>query len=246
MNMENKIIIAKIGGKIFENHENLENTLSQFKNLLFEKKQIDKVILIPGGGSYANFIRNLDAKLKISDDLSHWMAIFAMNWNGIAISQKYPDLKCINYINELKESKELISIFLPFDFLYQTDELPHSWDITSDSITLYIASQLGLKECYLIKDVDGIISSKNKLLRELTTHDYKNLINRNDLAIIKSNQEKLKHSQPIDSYIIQLIIQYGIHCIILNGSSNSKRIIAFFDETQDENNKIYTKITNKT
>lgn len=234
-------IIVKIGGKILENKENLASTISQFKHIC-ENNIVQKIIIIPGGGICANFVRKLDKKISIGDELSHWMAIFAMNYNGIRINQEYLQLTCFTNLNELKKSKEKIAIFLPYIFLYQLDELPHSWDVTSDSITLYIAHQLGLKDCFLIKDIDGIISNKNEILRELTTSEYKNLKKTNKILTINEDPEKIKASQPIDSYIINLINKYNVNCIILNGSSNKKRITTFFEESEDDRKRVYTKI----
>ena len=234
-------IIVKIGGKILEDKANLESTIMQFKHIC-ENNIVQKIIIIPGGGTYANFVRMLDKKISIGDELSHWMAIFAMNCNGIEISQKYNDIKDFNNLDELKKSKEKIVIFLPYDFLYQLDELPHSWSVTSDSITVYIAHHLGLKDCFLIKDIDGIISNKNEILKELTTSEYKNRRKTNKILTINENQVTLKDSQPIDSYIVRLINKYNVNCIILNGHSNKKRIITFFDESENDSNRVYTKI----
>lgn len=234
-------IIVKIGGKILENKENLESTIAQFKHIC-ENDIVQKIIIIPGGGTYANFVRRIDEKISIGDELSHWMAIFAMNCNGIELSQKYNDIKYFDNLGELKKSNERIVIFLPYDFINQRDELLHSWDVTSDSIALYIAHHLGLKDCFLIKDIDGIISSNNEILRELTTFEYNNLKNTNKIVTININQEEIKDSQPIDSYIINLIIKYNVNCIILNGSSNKKRIITFFEESENDSNRVYTKI----
>jgi len=234
-------IIVKIGGKILENKENLESTIAQFKHIC-ENDIVQKIIIIPGGGTYANFVRKIDEKISIGDELSHWMAIFAMNCNGIELSQKYNDIKYFDNLGELKKSNGRIVIFLPYDFINQRDELLHSWDVTSDSIALYIAHHLGLKECFLIKDIDGIISNKNKILRELTTSEYKNLKNTNKILTINTNQEEIKDSQPIDSYVINLINKYNINCIILNGTSNKKRIITFFEKSEDDSKRVYTKI----
>ena len=245
--MKSKTILAKIGGKIIENHENLRSTLNQFKSLLFEKKKVDNVILIPGGGSYANFVRKLDNKLNIGDNLSHWMAIFAMNCNGIAISERYKEINCISDINELKKNKASISIFLPFDFLYKTNELPHSWSVTSDTIAIYIAYILKLNQCFLIKDVDGIfINNQSELIQEISTKDFEKLRNDNKLTEFKIQSESLKKSKPIDLYSLKLINDFKISCIILNGHFNYKRIIEFFDELKSENEKIYTRIINRT
>ena len=234
-------IIVKIGGKILENKENLESTIAQFKHIC-ENDNVQKIIIIPGGGTYANFLRKIDEKISIGDELSHWMAIFAMNCNGIELSQKYNDIKFFDNLGELKKSNERIAVFLPYDFINQRDELPHIWDVTSDSITVYIAHHLGLKDCFLIKDIDGIISNNNEILRELTTSEYNNLKNTNKILTIDEDQEKIKDSQPIDSYIINLINKYNINCIILNGCSNKKRIITFFEESEDDSKRVYTKI----
>lgn len=239
--MLTRSIIVKIGGKILENKENLESTIVQFKHIC-ENNIVQKIIIIPGGGTYANFVRKLDKKISIGDELSHWMAIFAMNCNGIEISQKNNDIKNFDSLDELKKSNERIVVFLPYDFINQRDELPHSWDVTSDSITLYLAHHLGLKDCFLIKDIDGIISNNNEILRELTTSEYKNLKKTNKILTIKANQEEIKDSQPIDSYMVNLIKMYGVNCIILNGCSNKKRIITFFEESEDDSKRVYTKI----
>ena len=243
--MKTTTIIAKIGGKILENQDNLDHTLNQFRTLIYDKKVINKLILIPGGGSYANFVRILDKKLDIGDNLSHWMAIFAMNSNGGAISQAYREIKSIKEFEMLKEGKDPISIFLPFDFLFQTDELPHSWAVSSDSITVYMARKLGLRECFLIKDVDGILTNNNEVIRELSIQEYIKLKNSNKIEILKSNREDLKQlSTPIDSFLPQLINDYGISCTLLNGRSNTNRIFSYFDGTISERDKVYTKIQN--
>ena len=50
--------IFKIGGKILGNSKNLINTIAQFTQL-FEDNIINKIILIPGGGLLANFVRTI-------------------------------------------------------------------------------------------------------------------------------------------------------------------------------------------
>ena len=244
--MKNTTIIAKIGGKIIENPQNLKNTLNQLKTLLLDKEIIENIIIIPGGGSYANFIRKLDAKLEIGDELSHWMAIFAMNCNGIMICQKYNEIRCISDISELKKSNKTISIFLPFDFLYQSDKLPHNWSVTSDSIAIYIASILELNQCFLIKDVDGIfIKNQKEPIQDISPKDYEKLKNDSKLVKFENQFEAIKKSKPIDLYSLKLINDFKISCIILNGSFNSKRISSYFDETISEKEKIFTRIIDR-
>ena len=238
--MRDKTIIIKIGGKILEDPEDLNSTISQLKQLL-DKKSIQKIIIIPGGGSYANFVRLIDQKLNIGNDLAHWMAIYAMHHNGYLLSEKYSFIKPFEGFKELELSKELFSIFLPFNYLYQFDELPHSWDVTSDSITLYFAHKLELKECYFIKDVDGIINKENLVLREITAKGYKNLKKTNKLLDLQEVGGSMKKSQPIDSYSIDLIQNYKISCILLNGKAEKNTILNYFNKSENKHS-IYTKI----
>ena len=43
----------------------------------------------------------------------------------------------------------------PYAWMRATDTLPHSWDITSDSIAAFIAADLGASELILVKPIDG-------------------------------------------------------------------------------------------
>ncbi|MFX1389716.1 MAG: hypothetical protein ACFE9Z_06625 [Promethearchaeota archaeon] len=239
--MNDKTAIFKIGGKILENIENLNSTISQFKQLNIEKL-LNKIILIPGGGSFANFIRKVYSELKFTEEIAHWMGIISMNYNGLELKNKFPELDIIENFNKLKKSDKSIIVFLPYEFLKEQDKLPHSWDVTSDSIAILLAKELGLKECFLIKDVDGILNNKNELLKEILTTEFENLKEKGKIYEVKSNVGELKErSTPIDLYSINLIHDYNISCIILNGSKNLNRILDYFKkEKQDE--KLYTRI----
>ena len=169
--MMEKTAIFKVGGSILENNLNLNSTISQL-NQLFKKHVLNKIILIPGGGSYANFIRYLDKNLNLGNDLCHWMAIYAMNYNGILLCKKYSELKCIDNFINLPQIENAFTVFLPYETLKREDELPHNWDVTSDSIALYFTYKLSLQKCFLIKDVNGIVNSKNEIIKEITTYEY--------------------------------------------------------------------------
>ena len=130
---------------------------------------------------------------------------------------------------------------MPYEFIKENDKLPHSWDVTSDSISLFIAKELGLTECYLIKDVDGIINKQNQILKEITVDDYKDMKKTNKLLNVQKLGESLKKSQPIDSYSLELIENYAISCIILNGKAEKHTILDYFIKLENENS-IYTKI----
>lgn len=233
--------IFKIGGKILENRQHLTATVSQLTSL-YERNILNKVIIIAGGGSYANLIRLLDQKIHIGDDLSHWMAIYSMDLNGKKISRYFPRVKRTKSLEEIEKANRILTVFLPYTYLHQYDPLPHSWDITSDSITLFLAYKLKLNECYLIKNVDGIYNLKEEIIKSLTSEEFLRFKTSGRIANLKSKESPLKSSKPIDSYLPKLINKYRINCVILSGRSSNLRILKYFRLDKDQN-KVYTKIT---
>lgn len=234
--------VFKIGGSILENFENLNSTILQLTKL-FEKKIIQKIIIIPGGGTFANFIRTLYNELKFNDELAHWMAIISMNYNGIELSKKFPKLKIFEDINKLKEIERSLSIFLPYRFLKENDILPHNWQVTSDSIALFLAKTFGLKECFLIKNVDGVLNEEKQIIKEISTSNLRNLKETGKIFDPKNRAGELKNqSRPIDTYALTLIEKWNISCVIIGGKSDNQRITNFFDSSKSLTKKSYTRI----
>jgi hypothetical protein len=239
--MKYKEAVFKIGGKILENSNNIKSTFSQLIQL-FEKEILQKIIVIPGGGTLANFVRSLDDILEIGDDLAHWIAIYSMNYNGIILNRKYPNLESIDKLKTFQDAKQMFCIFLPYSFLREDDTLPHNWDVTSDSIALYVANKLKLSQCFLIKNIDGIFNIDKELIKSISTFKYNELKRSNQLENIIENDSNIKKSKPIDSHLLKLIEKYKTPCYILNGGPNNQRIVEFFNSAILDEKKIYTKI----
>lgn len=239
--MKYKEAIFKIGGKILENSNNIKSTFSQLTQL-FEKEILQKIIVIPGGGTLANFVRSLDDILEIGDDLAHWIAIYSMNYNGIILNRKYPNLESIDKLKTFQDAKQMFCIFLPYSFLREDDTLPHNWDVTSDSIALYVANKLKLSQCFLIKNIDGIFNIDKELIKSISTFKYNELKRSNQLENIIENDSNIKKSKPIDSHLLKLIEKYKTPCYILNGGPDNQRIVEFFNSAILDEKKIYTKI----
>ncbi len=239
--MKYKEAIFKIGGKILENSNNIKSTFSQLTQL-FEKEILQKIIVIPGGGTLANFVRSLDDILEIGDDLAHWIAIYSMNYNGIILNRKYPNLESIDELKTFQDAKQMFCIFLPYSFLREDDTLPHNWDVTSDSIALYVANKLKLSQCFLIKNINGIFNIDKELIKSISTLKYNELKRSNQLENIIENDSNIKKSKPIDSHLLKLIEKYKTPCYILNGGPGNQRIVEFFNSAILDEKKIYTKI----
>ncbi len=110
------------------------------------------IIIVPGGGIFADAVRQACDRFCISDDAAHWMAILAMEQYAYYIR----DRTSVHVSASLDDIPSGVTLLLPYAFLMERDELPHSWDVTSDTIAAWIAKYLGLSSFVKVTDVDGI------------------------------------------------------------------------------------------
>jgi hypothetical protein len=147
-------VVVKVGGSLIDDLD----------PILFSLKNSGRpVLIVPGGGRFADLVR----RTGVSGDAAHWMAIAAMEQTGWYIVSKG-----VSPVTRLRVPPE-VEVLLPYDVLRSADPLPHSWDITSDTISAWIASRLSLP-LILLKSVDGIRSGgmlQDQVNGELQTED---------------------------------------------------------------------------
>ncbi|MEM1578452.1 MAG: uridylate kinase [Archaeoglobaceae archaeon] len=138
-------MIVKIGGSVAKKLEDIFEILAKMND----------VKVIPGGWIFADLVE----KLKLNDDISHWMAILGMNLYGYYMmsfaEKKGFEILEPSEFQELKQEGKFI--VLPYQLLKKFDELPHSWDVTSDSIALWIASKTGEKRVVKVTAAGGVL-----------------------------------------------------------------------------------------
>ncbi|HJJ90773.1 MAG TPA: uridylate kinase [Methanocorpusculum sp.] len=142
-----KGVVVKVGGSLMD-------TASEVIRILATSPV--PVLIVPGGGIFANGVRYLG----IDGTAAHWMAVAAMDQYGWFLSTFG-----VSAVDECLMPTVGVKIFLPYRFLRDVDPLPHSWDVTSDTISAWIAGQL---ECplLLLKSVDGVLL-EDELLAEV-------------------------------------------------------------------------------
>ena len=128
--------VVKIGGSLF----------SEVPRLVQEIGGADRpVLVVPGGGQYADLVR----MLSLPEEQSHWMAIAAM--------EQYAWYIAVHGMETMDgiAPPEGIRVLLPYRVMRMEDPLPHTWDVTSDSIAAWVAHRLD-QPLLLLKSVDGL------------------------------------------------------------------------------------------
>lgn len=145
-------VVMKIGGSLMDSAPDILKKVSEFT----ETEKNISILIVPGGGVFADTIRSKTAQYGIGDEAAHWMAILAMEQYAYYLIDK-TGATGIETIECLPSG---FSILLPYRLLKTTDELPHSWDVTSDTIAAWVAKRLNAR-FVKVTDVDGIFIDGN-------------------------------------------------------------------------------------
>jgi len=112
-----------------------------------------RVVVVPGGGPFADAVRNVNAILHVGDAPAHWMATLAMDQHAHLIASRLAGATLVTTAPAIASAIEegRIPVLAPFQWLREADPLPHSWDVTSDSIAAWVAGQVGAARLVLVK-----------------------------------------------------------------------------------------------
>lgn len=217
--------VVKVGGSLAEDSATLERFCQELSCLA----ESHRIVIVPGGGRFADTARMLHKKLNLSNTVAHGIAILAMDQYGLLLSDIAPNSYISHSLEEINIStKGMLPIFLPSTHMFYEDPLEHTWDVTSDSISAYLASLLHAQKLVLVTDVDGIFSDDPKrnpdaiLFEELPA---KNLLNWNKRT-------------SVDKALPMLLLQARVDCYVVNGRYPQR--IRFILENKKT---VYTRIT---
>lgn len=208
--------VLKVGGSLSEDSIILTRLCQELRLLAKDHR----ILIVPGGGEFADTVRKLDKKYDLSDVVAHKMGILAMDQYGLFLSNITPDSFISYSLKKIRNStKGKVPIFLPSKLMFRENPLENSWDVTSDTISAYIADLLQSRKLILITDVDGILSDDpkktldTKLLTELTTQE---LLNMNKRTSVDKTLPKILQQKKIDCYIVNGKFPERIRCILEN------------------------------
>lgn len=114
-------------------------------------------LLIVGGGNCADVIRDYDLRHNLGDDAAHRLAIQAMQLNAELVATLWPEAAWCDELEAMRGAVHGLHILRVWPALADDaqarfgEPLPHSWDVTSDSIAAWVASVLQADELVLLK-----------------------------------------------------------------------------------------------
>ncbi len=121
------------------------------------------IIIVPGGGEFADSVRSLQKHHGFDDLTAHKMALLAMCQYGYLLAGVNSNCKIIEDISNISPASKQKQpfIWLPTALLEDNSEILPNWDFTSDSIALWLATKISATKLVLVKSIilDGAKTS---------------------------------------------------------------------------------------
>jgi 5-(aminomethyl)-3-furanmethanol phosphate kinase len=115
------------------------------------------LLVVPGGAHFADTVREHDRRFGLRPQTAHRMAILAMDQFGWALADLIPGAERRVDLGPVRAG--VVSVLLPTALLAESDPLPESWAVTSDSIAAWVAGAAGAGRLVLVKPVAGLYHS---------------------------------------------------------------------------------------
>ncbi len=138
--------VIKVGGSLFSD-PNTPNLLRQWLDAHDDKQNI----LIGGGGTLVDSIRQWESEGKLNTEEAHWMAIQCMTLTADLLKRwlNVPLLCQPSHIAHTPNNS--VVVMDVHNWLRQESDMPVGWSLTSDSIAAALADRLQAEELILLK-----------------------------------------------------------------------------------------------
>lgn len=141
------MIVLKLGGSLLA-----QPILQQWLLLAIEQGK-GQLVIVPGGGVFADQVRVTQKQWQYQDKIAHQMAILAMQQVALLFQGLCTGLVLINKIDLIAENLKQNKVVIWSPEVAELDALgvASTWDVTSDTLAVFLAKQLKADHTFLIK-----------------------------------------------------------------------------------------------
>jgi aspartokinase-like uncharacterized kinase len=206
---EPRPLVVKIGGGLLRD-DGLDG-LRRAAAEVTEMASRQPVLVVPGGGPFADAVRVLDAQVGLGDGLAHALALRAMDQLGVLVARLLPGAELLTDL-VAPRSIGLLAVAPAFA---GRPEVPESWAVTSDSLAVLAASAIGAEEAVLLKPVAGVLArwpSDEPPIARLTADELQAL-------------QDAGGGQAVDVYLPEAIRRTGVTVVVRAPAGIGTRLV---------------------
>jgi 5-(aminomethyl)-3-furanmethanol phosphate kinase len=201
-------LVIKIGGGLLrdEGLEGLGRACAEATKIAARRP----VLVVPGGGPFADAVRAVDRLVGLGDDVAHTLALRAMDQLGVLLR---PLLPAAELLADLVVPRALALLQVAPAFTSRPG-VPESWTVTSDSLAVLAAAAIGADEAVLLKCVDGVLArwpSNDAPLPALTA---------DELGVLQARGG----ARVVDAYLPEALRRTGVVVVVRAPGGSGTRI----------------------
>jgi aspartokinase-like uncharacterized kinase len=145
-------VVVKVGGGLL----GVAGALDAVCDALAARPSGTPVVVVPGGGPFADTVRGFERRFGLSADAGHWMALLAMDQYAHALAERIRGAELAEEAAAVAAAlgRGRIAVLAPSRWMRSADVLPHGWHATSDSVAAFVAGALDAARLVLVKPAE--------------------------------------------------------------------------------------------
>lgn len=142
-------VVVKLGGSLASS-QNLQQWIAACAACA------GRVVIVPGGGPFAEAVRSAQARMHFNDQAAHEMAVLAMEQYGRALASLHALLAPADSPDAIRHclAGRRVPVWMPARMVFDAPDLAPSWDVTSDSLAAWLCGNIGAARLILVKSVE--------------------------------------------------------------------------------------------
>ncbi|EKS67407.1 MULTISPECIES: aspartate/glutamate/uridylate kinase [Caballeronia] len=142
--------VVKIGGSLSH-----DPALREWLTRLWEVGG-GRVVIVPGGGDFADAVRQYQQEWHFDDLAAHNMCLLAMAQYAILMQGVVPELVLASNEDRIRRALRdgRVAVWVPTDLMRSTPDSMTNWDTTSDSLAAWLSTSLNAERLMIVKSCE--------------------------------------------------------------------------------------------
>ena len=147
-----RLVVVKLGGS-FAFSPHLRDWLAGLATCA------GHVVVVPGGGPFADAVRDAQPRMGFDHRAAHHMALLAMSQYGCALASLADGYAVVasSFAIERAVLARQVPVWSPVPMALRSGELPVSWEATADSVAAWLARRIRARRLLLVKQAAPVV-----------------------------------------------------------------------------------------
>jgi 5-(aminomethyl)-3-furanmethanol phosphate kinase len=117
-----------------------------------------RVVIVPGGGPFADAARLAQTRMGFDDRAAHQMAVLAMEQYGCALASFSSAFSPAGSEEAIRRelAADRVPVWMPSSMVLDAEDIAQTWSVTSDSLAAWLTGRIGADKLLLVKHAKNL------------------------------------------------------------------------------------------